>query len=115
MSEQHPMRPVEFLVLAVLAERDQHGYGIVRQIERRTGGRVRIAPGNLYRVLDRMLHRGLLAEADRRADEDLGTERRRYYAITPPGRKALAEEARLLGDVVDEVRASVSVPSETTP
>lgn len=104
MTETHPMRPIEFLVLAVLAEGELHGYGIVQQIEERTGGRVRPKPGNLYRVLDRLLERGLLVEAEERAAEDLDDQRRRYYGITDAGRKALDEEATLLGKVVERVR-----------
>lgn len=104
MSETHPMRPIEFLVLAVLADGELHGYGIVQRIEERTEGRVQPKPGNLYRVLDRLLERGLLREVEERAAEDLDDQRRRYYAISPRGRQTLAEEARLLGTVVDRVR-----------
>ena len=82
MSETHPMRPIEFLVLAVLNDKDQHGYGIVLAVERRTGGRVTLKPGNLYRVLDRLMDRGLLAPGERRSAEDLEQQRRRYYTIT---------------------------------
>lgn len=104
MSENHPMRPIEFLVLATLAEGELHGYGIVQRIEARTGGRVRPKPGNLYRVLDRLLERGLLVEVDGRSADELDDERRRYYGITDAGRTALREEASLLGTVVERVR-----------
>ena len=102
-----PLRPVEFLVLAVLVESDLHGYGIVQQIVERTAGRVRVAPGNLYRVLDRMMDRGLLSEADRRPAGNTGDERRRYYRITDLGRGVVAAEADLLGSIADRVRQSL--------
>jgi len=101
----HPMRPIEFLVLATLAARDLHGYGIVQAIEDKTDGRMRPKPGNLYRVLDRLQERGLLEQADRGPAEELDDERRRYYAITDIGRDALEEEAAMLGTVVDDLRA----------
>ena len=100
----HPMRPIEFLVLAALAARDLHGYGIVQAIEDKTDGRVRPKPGNLYRVLDRLQERGLLQQADRRPAADLDDERRRYYSITTSGRAAVEAEAAILETVIDDLR-----------
>lgn len=101
------MRPIEFLVLAVLADGKSHGYGLVQGIADRTDGRVDPKPGNLYRVLDRLLERGLVRECDEPDAGDADDGRRRYYATTEMGRAALAEEARLLGTVIDHVRSSL--------
>lgn len=106
MSPTQPMRPIEFLVLAVLSEQTRHGYGIVQEINRRTRGRVEVKPGNLYRVIDRLMQRGLVDEDERRPAEDLDNQRRRYYTITESGGRALTEEARMLGAIVDGVRAT---------
>jgi len=93
-----PLKPVEFLVLAVLFEEPRHGYGIVQQIEERTGGRVQLRPGDVYRVIYRLEERGLLRNADRRvADSEDG--RRTYYAITDDGRELARDEAEMLTDV----------------
>ena len=46
--------PVDFLVLLTLADRELHGYGIVAEISDRTEGRMRLVPGNLYAVLQRL-------------------------------------------------------------
>lgn len=100
----HPMRPIEFLVLATLTARDLHGYGIVQAIEDKTDGRVRPKPGNLYRVLDRLHERGLLELAESRPAEELDDERRRYYSITASGHQALEAEASILGTVIDDLR-----------
>lgn len=108
----HPMRPVEFLLLAVLADEPRHGYGIVQEIESRTDGEVSIPPGNLYRVLDRLLDRDLVHEADRPADDD--DRRRRYYRITGAGRRVLATEARILGGIADEVRGRREAPGTSS-
>jgi DNA-binding PadR family transcriptional regulator len=61
-----PLKPVEFLVLVVLAGGPLHGYGIVQEIDARTGGRVRLRPGDVYRVIYRLGERGLLQESGRR-------------------------------------------------
>ena len=100
------MRPVEFLVLAVLSEADLHGYGIVQAVEQRTQGRARLKPGNLYRVLERLLQRGPIAEAEAGEVEADGPPRR-VYTITTAGRTALSEEARMLRAVVDGVQGSL--------
>src|SRR3954463_10812766 len=100
-----PLRPGEFLVLAPLQAAPLHGYGISRAVRERTYGRVRLRPGNLYRVLDRLLERGLVEPSERRPvrDRDRTDERRQYYRLTPQGRRALAQEAELLADVALEV------------
>lgn len=93
-----PLKPVEFLVLAVLYDEPLHGYGIVQQIEERTAGRVRLRPGDVYRVIYRLGERGFLAEADRRAS-DSGEERRTYYSITDAGQDVARSEAEMLSDI----------------
>ncbi|MCH7825843.1 MAG: PadR family transcriptional regulator [Acidobacteria bacterium] len=93
-----PLKPVEFLLLAVLYDDPRHGYGIVQQIDERTHGRVQLRPGDVYRVIYRLAQRGLLVETDRRAD-DAGAERRTYYAITEAGRELAHAEAEMLSEV----------------
>jgi DNA-binding PadR family transcriptional regulator len=93
-----PLKPVEFLVLVVLADQPLHGYGIVQEIDARTGGRVRLRPGDVYRVIYRLGERGLLQESGRRAAAD-DDERRTYYRITPEGRRVATAEAEMLTDV----------------
>ena len=93
-----PLKPVEFLILAVLFDEPLHGYGIVQQIEERTAGRVQLRPGDVYRVIYRLAERGLLEDAQRRA-VDSGDERRTYYAITEEGQEVARSEAEMLSDV----------------
>ena len=91
-----PLKPVAFQILLSLADGERHGYGITQDIASRTSARMRIEPGNLYRSLRTMLDDNLIEESERRPAPDLDDERRRYYRITPLGRKvALAETARL--------------------
>lgn len=92
-----PYRPVDFMVLLALQEQPRHGYAIVKDIERYSEGRVRLAPGNLYGVLARLLDWGLVEEAARRSGDD---PRRRCYQLTGAGRVALREETRRLKRLV---------------
>ena len=92
-----PLKPVDLELLIALAQEDQHGYGLLQSIERSTDGLLRLDPGNLYRVIKRMLDDGLIAHAERRSESE-ADERRRYYRLTTLGRRVLAAEvARLRG------------------
>lgn len=84
-----PLRPVEVLLLTMLAGGDRHGYGLRQDIIEHTGGRLELEAGTLYRHIRRLEESKLLAEADTPANED---ERRIYYRLTPFGRKVLAAE-----------------------
>lgn len=95
-----PLRPVDLQLLLALAEGEQHGYALVRAIEHGTDGLVKLDPGNLYRVVKRLLTDGLVAESTRRPASDAGGERRRYYKITALGQRVLAAELRRLDALV---------------
>ena len=84
-----PLREPTFLILTALAESPQHGYGIMTDVERISGGRVKLRPGTLYAALDRVVAEGLV-EADR--EEVVDGRLRRYYRLTPPGGERLAAE-----------------------
>ena len=58
------LKRIEVLILAVVRTGPLHGYGIVQEISRRTGGVVNVRAGSLYRVLDRLLRRGFLELSD---------------------------------------------------
>lgn len=96
-----PMTPIAFDVLLCLLGGEAHGYAIMQAVRERSAGRAMHA-GTLYRALARMVDAGWIREVD-----DLnasGDERRRYYAITEPGRKAARAEARRLADKVGAAR-----------
>lgn len=91
-----PLTPELFHILLALADTERHGYGLVKQVERATGGAVRLAPSPLYRRLKRLMEQGIVAESERRPAPELDDERRRYYRLTAAGRKVLRAEARRL-------------------
>ena len=93
-----PLTQPVFHVLLALADGERHGYGVILEIERRTGGAVKLRTGTLYTALARMERLGLIEETDERPDPEADDERRRYYRITPFGREAAkAEAARMRG------------------
>jgi PadR family transcriptional regulator PadR len=79
----------ELLILALLEERDRHGYDLARLIEERSGGAIAFHPASLYPTLYRMEHRRLL---EGRWVEKAGQRRRRYYRITKAGKTVLASQ-----------------------
>ena len=89
-----PLPAAAFHILLALAGEDRHGYAIILDVVERTGGALRLSPGTLYRSIQRMLEQGLLTEPRQRPAPELDDERRRYYRITPAGRKQLLEEKR---------------------
>lgn len=97
--DQHlPLKAVDFHILLVLTDGDLHGYGMVKEIEERSGGTIRLEPGNLYRYIRRLVDEGMVAPAAREGVD--GEERRRYYTVTPGGRRLLAAEAARMRSLV---------------
>lgn len=92
------LSPTDFHVLLVLAGSDLYGYAILKSVKAESGGSVRPEIGSLYRVLARLMGLGLVDEIDppRDAPSMHRGRARRYYRITPAGRKALAAETKRL-------------------
>ena len=92
-----PLKPVDLQLLLALAKGEQHGYALVQEIEASTDGLVKLDPGNLYRVIKRLLAEGVIAESEQRRHPNVpGAERRRYYKLTALGERVLSEELRRL-------------------
>src|SRR5262245_8119805 len=87
-----PLTAVVFEILLALSAGELHGYDIMREVEERSGGRVALHAGTLYRALHRLLRARLVEELDERPARD--DERRRYYRLTPLGRGVAQAEAR---------------------
>ncbi len=93
-----------FHILLALADADRHGLGIVDEVERRTGGEVKLGPGILYGSIKKMAGAGLIEETTERPAPELDDPRRRYYRITSSGRLAVQAEARRWAQVVQVAR-----------
>ena len=94
-----PLTHLSFQILLVLADEDRHGYGIIKEVARRTDGAIRPATGTLYAAVQRLMDDGVIEESPWRPDApEEDDERRRYYRLTDFGRAvARAETARLAG------------------
>ena len=79
----------ELLILALLEERDRHGYDLARLIDERSQGAISFHVASLYPTLYRMEDKELI---EGRWVEKAGQRRRRYYRLTAAGRKTLASQ-----------------------
>src|SRR4030095_12861204 len=87
-----PLTPAVFHILLALSSGERHGYGIMKQVEADSQGKVSMGPGTLYGSLKRMLDAGLVKESDKRVDPEMDDERRIYYQITGIGAEAALRE-----------------------
>ena len=99
-----PLKPLHFLMLLTLVDAERHAYGIKKDLASR-GAHRDVGPGTLYRSIAQLADAGLIAESDRRPAADLDDERRRYYRLTPFGRRVVAAEAGRLDTLVSAARA----------
>lgn len=100
-------QPVLYILLA-LADGERHGYAIKQDVERRTGGAIRLGPSTLYEAIQRLQDGGLIEESDaaRVAAANGQQAQRRYYALTDRGWTTLQDEIRQLGQLVDYARSN---------
>ena len=94
-----------FHILLSLADSELHGTAIMEQVLQRTGGAIRLWPGALYGALGEMAENGVIREVDPPAGAPTEGGKRRFYAITPEGREALAEEVARMEELVLLARA----------
>jgi DNA-binding PadR family transcriptional regulator len=105
-----PLTPAIVHILLALADDDRHGYGIMQEVARLTDGAVRMGPGTLYGTIKRLLGARFIEEADERPDPELDDERRRYYRLTPQGRRALTAETARVATLISAARAKKVYP-----
>ncbi len=100
-----PLTPATFHILLALADGEQHGYGIMKEVEAQTNGQVQLGPGTLYGAIKRLRKEGLIEGSDERPDPALDDERRRYYRLTDFGLRVVRAEAQRLAQVVRMAQA----------
>ena len=105
-----PLTPAMFHILLALADKERHGYHIMREVDERTGGNVKLGPGTLYGSIKRMMADGLIEELEERPDPELDDERRRYYRLTDFGFRVASAEAQRLEQMVRSARAKKLLP-----
>ena len=100
-----PLTAAVLHTLVALADGEKHGYAILKEIARRTDDSVRLSAGTLYALIKRATAEGLIVESDERPDPALDDERRRYYRLTPLGRRVAVAEIARLESIVEMARA----------
>jgi DNA-binding PadR family transcriptional regulator len=101
-----PLKPKVLHILLAVADGPRHGYSIMQEVLERTDGQVRLWPAALYGQLRELEKLDLIVESDQRpsaADDD---ERRRYFVLTPHGKRVLDGEVRRLEAIVHHARSS---------
>ena len=105
-----PLEPHWFQILLALADRDLHGLAIMNDVLERTGGRMRLWPGMLYRALGRLADMNLVLEIEPPDDAAAAGGRPRFFRITTAGRRACAAEAERLAAFMKGARAGARDP-----
>lgn len=96
-AELLPLPHLTYSVLLALAEGEAHGWVVIKRIEEMSVGRTNPSSGSLYLAMARMEDGGLIAETKAPAGADA---RRRYYRLTPFGRRVLTAESERLARLV---------------
>jgi DNA-binding PadR family transcriptional regulator len=99
-----PLTPAVLHILLALSTQERHGYGIMKQVESDSQGKVKMGPGTLYGSIGRMIDAGLIRESDKKVDPKMDDERRIYYKITGLGQQSLAAELERYREVVAVAR-----------
>ncbi len=100
MPDDQKLKPQWFHILLALADHQRHGLGIMKEVLDNTDGQMRLWPATLYGSLKRMVAGELIEESEQATGPKSEGDRRRFYAITPNGRAALANEVARLARYV---------------
>ena len=95
-----PLTPAVLHILLALSTEERYGYGIMKQVESDSQGKVNMGPGTLYGSIGRMIEAGLIRESNKKIDPEMDDERRVYYKMTGLGKKTLAAELTRYREVV---------------
>lgn len=101
-----PLKPKVLHILLAVADAPRHGYSIMQEVLERTDGQVRLWPAALYGLLRELEKLDLIVESADRPAAPEDDERRRYFALTPHGKRVLDAEVRRLEAIVRQARAS---------
>ena len=105
-----PLSPQVFHILVAVADSDQHGYGIMQDVESRTGGKLRLSAGTLYGSIKRILEQGWIVELRARDRPNMVDDRRRYYRLTSLGREVVKAEALRMAELLKQARTHGLAP-----
>jgi DNA-binding PadR family transcriptional regulator len=101
-----PLKPKVLHILLAVADGPRHGYSIMQEVGERTDGQVRLWPAALYGLLRELEKADFILESEQRPAAGQDDERRRYFALTPLGKRVLEAEVRRLEAIVNHARSS---------
>jgi len=101
-----PLKPKVLHILLAVADGPRHGYSIMQEVAERTDGQVRLWPAAMYGLLRELGKADFIVESNVRPAADEDDERRRYYTLTPLGKRVLDAEVRRLEAIVHHARSS---------
>jgi DNA-binding PadR family transcriptional regulator len=107
-----PLKPHWFHIMVSLAAGEQHGYGIMQEVLNRTTGKVRLWPATLYGSIKRLIEAELIEPSDERPAPEFDDARRRYYRLTPLGKRVLEVECDRLQELVRTIRVKQGMVAE---
>jgi len=107
-----PLKTQWFHIMLSLAGGEQHGYGIMQEVLNRTMGKVRLWPATLYGSIKRLIEAELIEESDERPAPELDDARRRYYRLTPLGKRVLDAECERLQELVRAIQVKRRMVTE---
>ena len=96
----------ELLILSLVEDQPRHGYDIGQMIEQRSGGTVKFSVGSLYPLLYRLEKRRWIQG---KWVEKSGLRRRRYYRITPEGKKVLKAQRNTWREFVEAINSIAGI------
>lgn len=94
-NQNAPLTPPIFYILLSLADKERHGYDIMKQVEADSHRKVKLGAGTLYGAIKRMLEEKLII------DVDMGHARRKYYRLTEKGRAIFNNELQRYNEAVE--------------
>lgn len=104
-----PLTPAVLHVLLALSEGPAHGYAVMKAVDAAAGPSLSMGPGTIYGTIQRLEEAGLVRESK---DSGGREKRRRFYVLTPLGRRTLKVESARLARLTDLLRAKGLVPDE---
>ncbi len=92
-----PLTEAFYYILVTLCAEPSHGYGMMQEVDRMSGGRLKLGAGTLYTALSTLQGKGLIEPYPGAEGADA---RRKLYAITADGRAVLAAEVERLAELL---------------
>jgi DNA-binding PadR family transcriptional regulator len=107
-----PLKTHWFHILLSLAGGEQHGYGMMQEVLERTVGKVRLWPATLYGSIRKLIEADLIEESSTRPAPEEDDARRKYYRLTPLGRRVLDAECDRLQELVRAIQDTRGMVTE---